>query len=60
MARQKHSAVLRPGHNCWRREQAERVAIAVDGEAYFRAVREAILRARRSVNGVQPVSQYKN
>ncbi len=49
MVQQEHSAILRPGHNCWRREQAERVAIAVDGEAYFRAVREAILRARRSV-----------
>ena len=41
--------ILQPGRNCWRRERAGRVAIAVDGEAYFRAVREAILRARRSV-----------
>jgi phosphatidylserine/phosphatidylglycerophosphate/cardiolipin synthase-like enzyme/uncharacterized membrane protein YdjX (TVP38/TMEM64 family) len=41
--------MLQPGHNCWRLESARRVAIAVDGEAYFRAVREAILGARRSV-----------
>ncbi|MEN8762881.1 MAG: VTT domain-containing protein, partial [Thiogranum sp.] len=36
-------------HNCWRRVNARRVAVAIDGEAYFRAVREAILAARHSV-----------
>ncbi|GAB6039884.1 VTT domain-containing protein [Endothiovibrio diazotrophicus] len=41
--------LLKPGENCWRREPAGRVALAVDGADYFRAVREAILRARRTV-----------
>ncbi len=41
--------VLKPGSNCWRMEQARRVAFLVDGEDYFRAVREAILQARHSV-----------
>jgi len=49
MPQREPSTILQPGHNCWRRETARRVAIAVDGEAYFRAVREAILAARRSV-----------
>ena len=42
-------AILRPGQNCWRREDARRVAVAIDGAAYFCAVREAILAASRSV-----------
>ena len=44
-----HQSILRPGKNCWRSAQAQRVAVAIDGEAYFRAVREAILAAQRSV-----------
>lgn len=40
---------LTPGENCWKKAKAKRVAVAVDGEAYFRAVREAILGARQSV-----------
>jgi phosphatidylserine/phosphatidylglycerophosphate/cardiolipin synthase-like enzyme/membrane protein DedA with SNARE-associated domain len=42
-------AVTHPGRNCWRREKAGRVAVAVDGESCFRAVREAILSARHTV-----------
>jgi phosphatidylserine/phosphatidylglycerophosphate/cardiolipin synthase-like enzyme/uncharacterized membrane protein YdjX (TVP38/TMEM64 family) len=49
MPQEEHNAVLQQGDNCWRQENARRVAIAIDGEAYFRAVREAILAARRSV-----------
>ncbi len=41
--------VLCPGENCWRRENAGRVAIAIDGQAYYRAVREAILNAADTV-----------
>jgi len=44
-----YQAILQVGRNCWRREPAQRVAVAIDGEAYFRAVREAILSASRSV-----------
>ncbi len=40
---------LSPGRSCWRIEPAARVAVLVDGEAYFRAVRHAIAQARRSV-----------
>ena len=49
MPEEKHKSLLREGHNCWRMENAQRVGIAIDGEAYFRAVREAILAARQSV-----------
>ena len=41
--------MLSPGKNCWRKETARRVSIAIDGEAYFRAVREAIIAARHSI-----------
>ena len=49
MSQKEHGRVLQIGRNCWRQENARRVAVAIDGEAYFRAVREAILAARRSV-----------
>jgi phosphatidylserine/phosphatidylglycerophosphate/cardiolipin synthase-like enzyme/uncharacterized membrane protein YdjX (TVP38/TMEM64 family) len=41
--------VLDPGRNCWRIEHAERLSFLIDGAAYFRAVREAIVRARHSI-----------
>lgn len=41
--------LFRPGKNCWRVEQADRFALLIDGEAYFRSLREAILHAERSV-----------
>ncbi|MEE4144294.1 MAG: VTT domain-containing protein [Halieaceae bacterium] len=37
------------GENCWRCETARQIAVAIDGESYFRAVREAILAARHRV-----------
>lgn len=40
---------FKEGRNCWRVERAERVAVLVDGEAYFSAVRRAIIAARRRV-----------
>lgn len=43
------TSVFRIGENCWRCEQANRLAVIVDGEHYFRAVREAILAARHTV-----------
>lgn len=42
-------SVLEPGRNCWRLEQAGRVAFLVDGAAYFSAVRSAAAKARRSI-----------
>ena len=41
---------LTPGRNCWRIEHAERFAVLVDGEAYFAAVRQALIAARRRVD----------
>ncbi len=37
------------GRNCWRRAVADRVALLVDAEAYFAALKAALLRARRSI-----------
>ena len=41
--------ILRPGRNCWRTVRARQLAFLVDGEEYFRAVREALLEAQRSI-----------
>ena len=42
-------ALFEPGRNCWRVETATRAAFLVDGEAYFRAFREAAIRAHHSI-----------
>src|SRR5262245_3239547 len=41
--------IVEPGWNCWRVEHASRLGYVVDGEAYFRAFREAVAQAQRSV-----------
>lgn len=41
--------LLQPGLNCWRVENTHRLAPIVDAAAYFRLVRDALLRARHSV-----------
>jgi len=41
--------ICRPGHNCWRIASADKLAFLVDGEDYFRAVRESVREARRSI-----------
>jgi phosphatidylserine/phosphatidylglycerophosphate/cardiolipin synthase-like enzyme/uncharacterized membrane protein YdjX (TVP38/TMEM64 family) len=41
--------ILQPGRNCWRIEHAERLAFLVDGADFFRAFREAAIRARHSL-----------
>lgn len=40
--------LLQPGRNCWRVEQATRLAFLVDGEEYFGAVRASLAAARHS------------
>lgn len=40
---------LVPGRTCWRLEPTERAAFLVDGEAYFKAFRDAALRAQQSI-----------
>ena len=42
-------AVLEQGSNCWRSVRTDRIAFVIDGENYFRAVREAFCRAQRSI-----------
>jgi phospholipase D1/2 len=49
MTADKPDSILRPGRNCWRIEQADRLALIVDAADYFRAVKAAILEARHSV-----------
>jgi phosphatidylserine/phosphatidylglycerophosphate/cardiolipin synthase-like enzyme/uncharacterized membrane protein YdjX (TVP38/TMEM64 family) len=42
-------SLLVPGRNCWRLGRARRLAVLVDGAAYFAAVREAMAAAQRSI-----------
>ena len=41
--------IFQPGRNCWRVETADRLSVIIDGQAYFRALREALLQAERLV-----------
>ena len=47
-AHEPHS-ILRPGYNAFAVARAERLALLVDAEVYFRAFYQAALRARRSI-----------
>ena len=42
-------SLLRPGYNCWRVAQANRVALLVDAKDYFAAFHRAALNAQRSI-----------
>ena len=42
-------SILRPGYNAFAVARAERVALLIDAEAYFRAFYQAALRAKRSI-----------
>ncbi|WP_230533025.1 phospholipase D-like domain-containing protein [Microvirga roseola] len=42
-------SVLQPGRNCWRIETAHRASCLIDGEEYFPAVKQVLLRAQHSV-----------
>lgn len=41
--------ILEEGSTCWRLGCAKRAAVLIDGAAYFAALREALLKAQRSV-----------
>ena len=41
--------LLRPGETCWQLAPAQKLAVLIDSEAYFRAFKQAALRARRSI-----------
>ena len=43
------SPLLQAGRNCWRIEHSSRFGLLVDADAYFKAVRAAILTARHSI-----------
>ncbi|GAA3271078.1 hypothetical protein GCM10020258_45640 [Sphingomonas yabuuchiae] len=40
---------MKVGQECWRIEQADRMAVIVDAEEYFRMARRAMLNARRQI-----------
>jgi phospholipase D1/2 len=42
-------SILRQHRNVWRIERAARAAVLVDGAALFRAVRESLIKAKRSI-----------
>jgi len=41
--------ILREGETCWHREQAGRMAVIIDAEAYSAHVQQALLQARHSI-----------
>lgn len=41
--------IFKPGKNCWRVEHAERSAVLIDGENYFRAVRKSLAQAKQRI-----------
>ncbi|ASK89594.1 phospholipase D-like domain-containing protein [Sphingorhabdus sp. SMR4y] len=43
------SNLFKPGKNCWRVEHADRSAVLIDGENYFRAVRKSLAQARQRI-----------
>ena len=45
----RNDRILDPGRNCWRVERSARAGFLIDGEAFFRAVRAAAIKARRSL-----------
>jgi phosphatidylserine/phosphatidylglycerophosphate/cardiolipin synthase-like enzyme len=43
------SHIFKPGKNCWRVEHADRSAVLIDGENYFRAVRKSLAQAKQRI-----------
>lgn len=41
--------ILQPGRNCWRLEKADQVAFLIDGQAYFSALNDSLVQARRTM-----------
>ena len=41
--------IFKPGANCWRVEHADRSAVLIDGENYFRAVRKSLAQAKQRI-----------
>ena len=49
-AREQRGSLLEEGSTCWRVTRAARVALLIDGAAYFDALRRALPLARRSID----------
>lgn len=43
------AGIFQPGKNCWKAAKAERFGWCVDGEAYFRAIRDSICKAEHEI-----------
>ena len=43
------NTIIAPGRNCWRADRAERFYCIQDAAAYFRLVRDALLKARHAI-----------
>tara|TARA_R110000824_G_scaffold25838_7_gene89590 strand:- start:15394 stop:16806 length:1413 start_codon:yes stop_codon:yes gene_type:complete len=41
--------IFKPEENCWRVEHADRSAVLIDGENYFRAVRKSLAQAKQRI-----------
>ena len=41
--------IFEPGRNCWRVEHANKLAVIVDADGYFRAARQAMLTAKQQI-----------
>jgi phosphatidylserine/phosphatidylglycerophosphate/cardiolipin synthase-like enzyme len=48
-ARVSDSTIFEPGRNCWHVETATKLAVVIDAEDYFRAARQAMLKARQQI-----------
>lgn len=48
-ARPAPASLLVPGETCWRVEHADRVSVLIDADAYFTALRAAMIAARRQI-----------
>ncbi|UZK66147.1 phospholipase D-like domain-containing protein [Sphingomonas sp. M1-B02] len=49
MTGEAHKPIAQPGRNAWRVEQADQATVIVDAEDYFRAARDAMLKAKRQI-----------
>lgn len=41
--------IFEPGRNCWRVETAAKLSVVIDAENYFRAARQAMLKAKKQI-----------
>lgn len=44
-----NALIFDPGRNCWRVEPATKLAVIIDADGYFRAARQAMLKAKKQI-----------